>query len=144
MRLVMTVFAGVLAVGLAGCVATSATRFDQRETVLATTADSIAVYRSPADVTGPYREIGLIEANGDVVSASTATFYAAMRRRAGLLGATGIILEPGLEIGQTERIVASLLDIQAERYVHAVAIIEEDRPPILAPLSPARPARQNR
>jgi hypothetical protein len=128
------------ATALSGCVSTSVARFDDLNPRIATAANSIIIYRSPDEVPGQFREIGLIEANGDLVGVSTRRFYAAMRRRAAEMGATGIILDRGLNPGQTGRFVASLLDIQAERFVHGTAIIEQDREAVPVPLNPAAAA----
>jgi hypothetical protein len=125
------------ATSLSGCVSTSAARFDDLNPRIATAANAVVIYRSREEVPGQFREIGLIEANGDLVGVSTRRFYAAMRRRAAEMGATGIILDRGFNPGQTGRFVASLLDIQAERFVHGTAIVEHSRQPVAVPLTPA-------
>ena len=138
MRIMCLVIAGAAALTVSGCVSTSVARFDATDLRVATAPQSIIIYRSPDDVRGDFREIGLIEANGDLVGVSTRRFYQAIRRRAAEMGATGVILEPGIDVGSGGRFVASLLDIQAERFVHATAIIERDRLPATSP-APATP-----
>ena len=145
MRKIILAMASVAAIGLSGCVSTSVAEFDAANFRVATAPESIQIYRTPDDVDGEFREIGLIEANGDLVGVSTRRFYEAIRRRAARMGATGVILEPGINPGATGRFVAGLLDIQAERYVHAIAIVERNRAPALSvdqipPATPAPPA----
>ena len=108
---------------LAGCVNVEATRLDRSVSLAPQSADAVRIYRVPADVAGPYREVALLEANADGDLTSEKDFMESMRRKAAALGANGIILEPGLEPSPLLRTAQQLLDVKYTRYRHATAIL---------------------
>ena len=112
-----------LTLAAAGCVNVEATRLSANEVLPARLASEVTIYTSRESLKQPYREIALLEANGDGETTSERVFYESMRKRAAKLGANGLILEPGLEPGPTVKIAATLLDVQYTRYRHAVAIL---------------------
>ncbi len=115
-----------LALAAAGCVNVDATRLSANEILPARLASEVTIYTSRESLKQPYREIALLEANGDGETTSERVFYESMRKRAAKLGANGLILEPGLEPGPAVKIAATLLDVQYIRYRHAVAILVDE------------------
>ena len=115
-----------LALAAAGCVNVDATRLSANEILPARLASEVTIYTSRESLKQSYREIALLEANGDGETTSERVFYESMRKRAAKLGANGLILEPGLEPGPAVKIAATLLDVQYIRYRHAVAILVDE------------------
>ena len=115
-----------LALAAAGCVNVDATRLSANEILPARLASEVTIYTSRESLKQPYREIALLEANGDGETTSERVFYESMRKRAAKLGANGLILEPGLEPGPAVKIAATLLDVQYIRYRHAIAILVDE------------------
>ena len=113
----------VLALAVSGCVNVEATRLSGGQALAPLAASQVTIYLSPDKVPGSYKEIALLEANGDGNATTEHDFYESMRKKAAKLGANGVILEPGLEPGPTLKIAASLLDINYTRYRHAVAVL---------------------
>ena len=121
------IIAAALALAVSGCVNVEATRLSAGQPLAPLAASQVTIYLSPDKVPGSYKEIALLEANGDGNATTERDFYESMRKKAAKLGANGVILEPGLEPGPTLKIAASLLDINYTRYRHAVAVLV-DRP----------------
>jgi hypothetical protein len=76
---------------LVGCVATRATPLGAPVSRPAVPADSVVVYRTVDQVPGKYTEIAMVEADGGNLYAGNA-LLAALRKKAGALGANGIVL----------------------------------------------------
>ena len=115
-----------LALAAAGCVNVDATRLSANEILPARLASEVTIYTSRESIKQPYREIALLEANGDGTTTSERVFYESMRKRAAKLGANGLVLEPGLEPGPAIKIAATVFDVQYTRYRHAVAILVDE------------------
>ncbi len=115
-----------LALAVAGCVNVDATRLSANEILPARLASEVTIYTSRESIKQPYREIALLEANGDGTTTSERVFYESMRKRAAKLGANGLVLEPGLEPGPAIKIAATVFDVQYTRYRHAVAILVDE------------------
>ena len=115
-----------LALAVAGCVNVDATRLSANEILPARLASEVTIYTSRESIKQPYREIALLEANGDGTTTSERVFYESMRKRAAKLGANGLVLEPGLEPGPAIKIAATVFDVQYTRYRHAVAIFVDE------------------
>lgn len=118
-----------LALAAAGCVNVDATRLSANEILPARLASEVTIYTSRESIKQPYREIALLEANGDGTTTSERAFYESMRKRAAKLGANGLVLEPGLEPGPAIKIAATVFDVQYTRYRHAVAILVDETAP---------------
>ena len=56
-------------------------------------ADSVRIYRSAAQVPGPYVEVGIITAQGYTITVDDARLIERMREEAGKLGANALILD---------------------------------------------------
>lgn len=115
-----------LALAVAGCVNVDATRLSANEILPARLAREVTIYTSRESIKHPYREIALLEANGDGTTTSERVFYESMRKRAAKLGANGLVLEPGLEPGPAIKIAATVFDVQYTRHRHAVAILVDE------------------
>lgn len=81
-----------LALAAAGCVSVDATRLSANEILPARLASDVTIYTSRESLKQPYREIALLEANGDGATTSVRAFYESMRKRAAKLGANGLFL----------------------------------------------------
>ena len=114
------------ALTLTACVNVSATRLSGGQTLAPLAASEVTIYRSRDLVPGKYREIALLEADGDGASTRERDFYESMRKKAAKLGANGLILERGLEPSPTVKIAAALLDVQYTRYRHAIAVLVDE------------------
>lgn len=115
--------AGVLALAVlvAACVTTNATR-------LSTTirppvpADGVTIYRGASQVPGKYEEVALLTSSGDHSLTSEAQMYESMRKKAGAMGANGVILDTVAEPGTGAKVANAILGTAADREGKAVAI----------------------
>ena len=119
------VMVAMLGAGLAGCVNVQTTRLDRSHVLAPRAVDEVVIYPNFVDVPGAYRKVALLEAKGDANATDERDFRESMRRQAAKLGANGIILERGLELGPKGRLVAAVLNVQSTRYRHATAILVE-------------------
>lgn len=129
----MKAFAGALIVATTlatgACVNVEATRLSRLERRAPIAPDEVRIYPTPAAIPARYREIALLEANGDGTWTSDRVFFESMRRKAAKLGANGIVLEPEFHEGPVLRALTTLLDIRTTTYRHATAILVDDPAP---------------
>ena len=106
-----------------GCVATQATLLNPSPVKRAAVpADQVRIYRTPAQVVGRYEEVALLHAQGETEWTNEKTMIASMRRKAGQVGANGLILDSIREPGAVERIAGAVLKTGSTRRGQAVAI----------------------
>jgi hypothetical protein len=117
-----------------GCVSTSATRLTVGPTLPATTSDSVAIYKSRVDIPGEYREIALLDSDGDSIYSNYGQLYASMRKKAAAMGANGILLGQTTEPDPLIKLAAIVFDGTAKRQVSATAIMIPSQPFVLAPV----------
>lgn len=117
-----SILTSALVLCVTGCINVDATRLSGSEMLAPIQPRDVTIYTSPEQVPGSYRQIALLEANGDGTVTSERDFHESMRKKAAKLGANGIILEPGLEPSPTVKIASTLLDVRYTRYRHAIAV----------------------
>lgn len=128
----------VACAALAGCVSTSTTMLSGGP-VLPPTADSaIAIYRTAAQVPGPYRELALLNSSGDASMTNVSQMYASMRTQAAKIGANAIILDSTTEPGAGAQVAAAIFGVSADRRGRAIAVLVEGLPVVPAPPKPAK------
>jgi len=88
-----TACALVLALVVAACAKTEAVRLDSAPLRAPVAAEKVTIYKTPEDVHGHYEEVAMLSASGDVAITSQDEVYASLRRKAGELGANGVILQ---------------------------------------------------
>jgi hypothetical protein len=83
----------VLALAVVACARTEAVRLDNTPLRPPVAPDKVIVYKTPEDVHAHYEEVAILSASGDAVIASQDDVYASLRKKAGELGANGVILQ---------------------------------------------------
>lgn len=108
---------------LSGCVTTNAavlgTQSEKRPALLP--AD-VALYRFASQVPGRYEEIALLNSAGDSSFTDEAKMFMSMKKKAGELGANGVILDALSEPGAGAKVAAAIFGVSAQRKGKAIAI----------------------
>lgn len=121
------------AVLLGGCVSTSTTMLAAGTAGPPTLPDSVVIYRTAAQVPGPYRELALLDSVGDANATNQTQMYNSMRREAGKIGANGIILDSTTEPSAAAQVAGAIFGVGSNRRGKAIAIIVEGQPIVPAP-----------
>ena len=109
---------------LMACMSTQAVRLGSSFRVPVPLAQ-VFVYRTADDVPGDYEEVALISSGGSGVwglGVSEKKIWKAMRKKAGSLGANGIILDSMSHPTTGAKVVSALIGIGAKRKGKAIAI----------------------
>jgi hypothetical protein len=86
-------------------------------------ADAVVVFDSYADVPSDYREVALLETQGNSVWTRDSDLRRSMQKKAGELGATAIIVDPTTHTKNTVKIIGAAVGTgDADRKGKAVAI----------------------
>jgi uncharacterized protein YbjQ (UPF0145 family) len=105
------------------CVSTNATVLDltpqSRPPVAAT---QVRIYRSAAQVAGKYTEVALLNASGESSWTDEQKMLESMRKKAGALGANGVILDAISEASAGAKIAGAVFGTGSQRKGRAVAI----------------------
>lgn len=108
---------------LSGCVTTNAavlgTQSEKRPAVLP--AD-VALYRFANQVPRRYEEIALLNSAGDSSFTDEAKMFLSMKKKAGELGANGVVLDALSEPGAGAKVAAAIFGVSAQRKGKAIAI----------------------
>ena len=115
----------VLIISLAfitSCVSVNATKLGTESYRQPVPAEEVAVYRTADQVPGKYEEIALLNAKGDSTWSSESGMFKQMKKRAGQMGANGIILDAISEPSAGAKIVGAIFGVGAERKGKAIAI----------------------
>jgi hypothetical protein len=107
---------------ITSCVSVNATKLGTAATRPPLPADQVAIYRTADQVPGKYEEIALINAKGDSTWSSEAGMFKQMKKKAGLMGANGIILDAVSEPSAGAKIAGAIFGVGAERKGKAIAI----------------------
>jgi hypothetical protein len=107
---------------VASCVSVNATRLGSGPNRPPVPADQVAIYRTADQVPGKYEEIALINAKGDSAWSSEAGMFKQMKKKAGQMGANGIILDAVSEPSAGAKIAGAIFGVGAERKGKAIAI----------------------
>lgn len=128
---------------LAGCVSTNSTMLGGQVAGPALDPNSVAMFRTAAQVPGEYREIALLNSAGDANWTNQNAMYQSMKEEAARLGANGIILDATTEPGAGARVAAAIFGVGVNREGRAIAIDVAGLPHNPAP-PPRRPNRTAR
>lgn len=105
------------------CVSTNATVLDPtpqgRPPV---DAAQVRIYRSAAQVTGKFTEVALLNASGESSWTDERKMLESMRKKAGALGANGVILDAITEASAGAKIAGAVFGVGSQRKGRAVAI----------------------
>jgi hypothetical protein len=104
------------------CVSVNTTKLGTGSNRPPVPADQVAIYRTADQVPGKYEEIALINAKGDSTWTSEAGMFKQMKKKAGLMGANGIILDAVSEPSAGAKIAGAIFGVGAERKGKAIAI----------------------
>jgi hypothetical protein len=107
----------------AGCVTTNATRLGSGAALVAVPAESVAIYRTASQVPGRYQEVALLNSKGESSWTDEAAMFKSMRKKAGELGANGIILDAVSEPSAGAKVASAIFGTGAERKGRAIAIL---------------------
>ena len=84
--------------------------------------DKVAVYRTAEQVPGKYEEVALLIATGDTMWTNEGNMWKSLQKKAGMMGANGIILDATSEPKAGTKLVAALFGVGTERKGKAIAI----------------------
>jgi hypothetical protein len=113
----------ILLLALCGCVVTNAARLGSASASRPpVAADEVALYRVASQVPGPYEEVALLNSKGDSNFTDEARMFESMRKKAGQMGANGVILDALSEPGHGAKVAAAIFGVSAQRKGSAVAI----------------------
>lgn len=111
------------AIALSGCVTTNAsvlgTASASRPVVLPA---NVYLYRTAEQVPRRYEEIALLNSAGDSAFTDEAKMFTSMRKKAGELGANGVILDAVSEPSAGAKVAGAIFGVSAQRKGKALAI----------------------
>ena len=93
---------------LAGCISTQATMLDP-EPRGEVAPESVRVYRTPESIGCEYAEVALIHAQGDSFNTNENQMIKAAKKKAGAVGANGVVLSTIDEPSTGEKIAGALI-----------------------------------
>jgi|AP95_1055475.scaffolds.fasta_scaffold01669_8 hypothetical protein len=106
---------------LAGCVFTQATMLDGTA-YLPVDAEDVVLYLDEADIYGDWERIAIIHAQGDATWTRESKMLKAARKRAGKIGANGILIEDINEPSAGAQIAGEILETGSTRRGRMIAI----------------------
>ena len=112
----------VSAFALTACVSVQSTRLGDGVIRPPVSPDGVAIYRTADQVRSHYEEVALLSAAGDYNGTTEEGMYKEMRKKAGAMGANGIILDSVSEPSTGAKVASALLLTSANRTGKAVAI----------------------
>jgi hypothetical protein len=87
----------------------------------------VAIYRNAQQIRTRYEEVALLSASGDYSYTNEEQMYASMRKKAGALGANGVILDSMTEPTTGAKVAQAFLGTSANRRGKAIAVfVHED------------------
>jgi hypothetical protein len=92
----------VLAVVVAACARTEAAQLGNAPVRAPVAPEKVVIYKTPEDVHGRYEEVAMLSASGDVAITSQDDVLLSLRKKAGELGANGVILEAPNDVEQSK------------------------------------------
>ena len=84
--------------------------------------NQVALYRIASQVPGQYEEVALLNSAGDSGFTDEAKMFASMKKKAGELGANGVILDAVSEPSAGAKVAAAIFGVSAQRKGKAIAI----------------------
>jgi hypothetical protein len=123
MRRRAKLIAAVSAVSLVvACVQTNAVRLGNAPVREPVPEEQVVVYRTADQVPRRYEEVALLNARGEASWTNEEKMFNSMRKKAGEMGANGIILDAIIEPGAGTKVAGAILGTGAERKGKAIAI----------------------
>ena len=123
MRRSSKLLAGVSVAALVvACVQTNAVRLGNAPVREPVAEDHVVVYRTADQVPRRYEEVALLNARGESSWTNEEKMFNSMRKKAGEMGANGIILDAIIEPGAATKVAGAILGTGAERKGKAIAI----------------------
>jgi len=107
---------------LGSCVSVNAVRLGPSVYRPPVPTDQVIIYRTADQVRGEYEEIALLNAEGDTSFTNESEMIEAMTKKAGQLGANGIILDAISEPSAGTKLAGAVLGWTVDRKGKAVAI----------------------
>lgn len=115
------VAAGLL-LSLSACVTTNASRLGTSASRPALLPQNVALYRVASQVPRQYEEVALLNSTGDSGFTNEAKMFESMKKKAGEMGANGVILDAVSEPGSGAKVAAAIFGVSAQRKGKALAI----------------------
>jgi len=109
---------------VSGCVTTNASMLGASSSTIRPKLlpEQVALYRIASQVPGQYEEIALLNSAGDSGFTDEAKMFASMKKKAGELGANGVILDAVSEPSAGAKVAAAIFGVSAQRKGKAIAI----------------------
>ena len=128
-----------------GCVTTNASMLGANTAARpALLPNQVALYRIASQVPGQYEEVALLNSAGDSGFTDEAKMFASMKKKAGELGANGVILDAVSEPSAGAKVAAAIFGVSAQRKGKAIAIYVIPGSTLPTPQSQvSQPAPQN-
>lgn len=104
------------------CVQTNAVRLGAAPQRAPVHEDSVLVYRTASQVPGKYEEVAMLNSTGNTGMTNEEQMFNSMRKKAGQLGANGIVLDGISEPSAGAKVAGAVLGTGAERKGKAIAI----------------------
>jgi len=111
----------LIAIFLTGCMSTKAVRLGGSFRV-PVPVEMVVIYRTADQVKGEYEEIALLAFTGETTFTSEAGMWKSLQKKAGKMGANGVILDAVSEPSAGSKILGAFLGIGSNRKAKAVAI----------------------
>lgn len=116
------VFLAAMAVLATGCVQTNAVRLGPSPSRAAVPEAEVFIYRTAEQVPRRYEEVALLNSTGESNWTNEAAMFKSMQKKAGGMGANGIILDAVNEAGAGAKVAAAIFGVGTQRKGKAIAI----------------------
>src|SRR4051812_26085950 len=123
MRIALTITAALIATA---CVSTNAVRLGSATVYPPVPPEQVQVFMTEADVKVEFEKIALINASAESNFSNEASMIKAMQKKAGKLGANGVILGEMKDASTGAKVAAAVLGTSTQRKGQVVAIRLKD------------------
>lgn len=112
-----------LSILLSACVSTNAVRLGAAPARAPVAESQVVIYRTADQIPGKYEEVALLNSTAEASWTNEEKMYNSMRKKAGQLGANGILLDAMSEPSAGAKVAAAVLGVGgAQRKGKAIAI----------------------
>jgi hypothetical protein len=111
----------VVAVTLAGCVQTSATMLSSKK-YPPITPEEVIIYLDEDDIPGEFERVAILNASGNTGSTTERQMHEALRKRAAVIGANGILYREVQEPSTGAKVAGAVFGVGTNRRAEMVAI----------------------
>lgn len=113
----------LLLIASTACVQTNATMLNPTPTNRPPVPpEQVRIYRTAAQVVGRYEELALLNSTGESTWTNEQGMLESMRKKAGAIGANGLILDAVTEASAGAKVAGAVFGVGSERKGKAVAI----------------------